>query len=163
MCLRKDSYDRAHQVIKMFQLQDKPSAQAAIFAEKFSNAFKELSRLQPRVRTSQSRRSSTSRTLGAVAMAAASGVTSSVVSNLVDELLTSPNLSAILLYDSEGGGEGVKKSSLFKYIHPELLPMMVCLDLACTANVSWEVCKNLLETAKSRLVQGTYGSTVDFR
>jgi len=154
MCLRKDSYDRAQQIIKMFQMHDKPSAQAAIFAEKFTNAFKELSKLQPRTRRNLSRRSSTSRTMGAVAMAAASGVTSSVVSNLIDELLTSPNLFEILLHNLDPADEAIQKSPLYRYVHPELIPAMVCLDLACTANVSWQVCKNLLDTAKSRHLQG---------
>lgn len=155
MCMRKESYDRAQQVIKMFEMHSKPSAQAAIFAEKYSSAFKELSKLQPKARQSLSRRGSApSRTLGAVAMAAASGVTSSVVSNLIDELLTSPNLASILLPDVDCEDEAIKKSLLYRFVSPQLIPVMVCLDLACTANVSFEMCKSLVETANSRLVQG---------
>ncbi|XP_048586399.1 zinc finger FYVE domain-containing protein 26-like isoform X2 [Nematostella vectensis] len=150
MCMRKGSYDRAHQVIKMFQLQDKPSAQAALFANKYSVAFKQLSSLQPRSRKKDTR-PSTSKTLGAVAMAAASGVTSSLVSNVIDELLTLPNLEGVMLPGVVGQEESSEGHHLSRFVGPDLVPVMVCLDLACTANVPWEVCKTLLDTAASRL------------
>lgn len=154
MCLRKDSYDRAQQVIKMFHMHGKQSANAAIFAEKFSVVFKDLSNLQRRTRASPSHLNSSSRTLGAVAMAAASGVSSTVTSHSIDQLLTSSIPSPVVLSDMETSDDVIKKSPLYGYIHPDLIPAMVCLDLACTVNAPMEVCKNLLDTAKSRLQQG---------
>ncbi|KAJ7371027.1 Zinc finger FYVE domain-containing protein 26 [Desmophyllum pertusum] len=50
MCMRKDNYERALQVIKMFNMAQKPSAQAAVFAEKYGKTVKQLESLLPKVR-----------------------------------------------------------------------------------------------------------------
>lgn len=158
MCMRKDNYERAHQVIKMFHISQKPSAQAAVFAEKYSKSVKHLESLQPKTRrvTTQglSKHHKPLGALGAVAMAAASGSQTSLVSNLIDELLTTPSLAAVLNPSLSPEVLVSGNSTLVKFLDPQMVPTMLCIDLACTTSVSWSVSKALLEMAKSRLIQG---------
>lgn len=158
MCMRKDNYERAHQVIKMFNMAEKPSAQAAVFAEKYSKSVKHLESLQPKARKTKTQGLSKSRkplgALGNVAMAAASGSYSSMVSSLMDELLTTPSLAAVLNPSLNPEDLVSGNSTLVKFLDPQMVPTMLCVDLACSAAVSWSVCKALLEMAKSRLTEG---------
>ena len=158
MCMRKDNYERAFQVIKMFNMAEKPSAQAAVFAKKYGKALRDLESLQPKVRRLPTQGLSKSRkplgALGAVAMAAASGANTSLVSDLIDKLLSIPCLSAV--FNPSLGPEDLASgnSNLVKFLDPQMVPTMLCVDLACTAAVSWSVCKTLLEMAKSRIISG---------
>ena len=158
MCMRKDNYERALQVIKMFNMAQKPSAQAAVFAEKYGKTVKQLESLLPKVRRVTAQGLSKSRKplggLGAVAMAAASGASTSMVSNLIDELLTMPSLTAILNPSLNPEDLASGNATLVKFLDPYMVPTMLCVDLACTAAISWSVCKTLLEMAKSRLTDG---------
>lgn len=158
MCMRKDNYERALQVIKMFNMAEKPSAQALAFAEKYSKTMKHLESLQPKGRRVQSQGLLKSRKplggLGAVAMAAASGASNSMVSNLIDELLAMPSLSAVLDPSLTPENLANGNSTLVKFMDPEMVPTMLCVDLASTAAVSWSVCKTLLDMGKSRITEG---------
>ena len=158
MCMRKDNYERALQVIKMFNMAEKPSAQAAVFAEKYSKTVKHLESLQPKVRRVTTQGLSKSRKplggLGAVAMAAASGASTSVVSNVIDELLAMPSLNAVLNPSLTPEDLANGNSTLVKFLDPKMVPTMLCVDLTSTASVSWSVCKTLLEMAKSRIIEG---------
>ena len=158
MCMRKDNYERALQVIKMFNMAEKPSAQALAFAEKYSKTMKHLESLQPKGRRVQSQGLLKSRKplggLGAVAMAAASGASNSMVSNLIDELLAMPSLSAVLDPSLTPENLANGNSTLVKFMDPEIVPTMLCVDLASTAAVSWSVCKTLLDMGKSRITEG---------
>ena len=158
MCMRKDNYERALQVIKMFNMAEKPSAQAAVFAEKYSKALRDLESLQPKARRLPVQGHSKSRkplgALGAVAMAAASGANSSLVSDLIDKLLSIPSLSAVLNPSLRQEDLASGNSTLVKFLDPQMVPTMLCVDLACIAAVSWSVCKTLLEMAKSRIIGG---------
>ena len=159
MCMRKDNFERAHQVIKMFNMAQKPSAQAALFAEKYSKSVKHLESLQPkgrRIMASQglSRSRKPMGALGAVAMAAASGSYTSQISKLIDDLLTTPSLAAVVNPSLNPEDLTSGNSTLVKYLNPQMVPAMLCIDMASTAEVSWSVCKTLLEMAKSRLTEG---------
>ena len=158
MCMRKNNYERAFQVIKMFNMADKQSGQAAIFAEKYDKSVKQLESLQPKERRISRQGLSKSRLplggLGAVAMAAASGVGTSLASSLVDDLLGTASFAAVLnpslsFEDVESGNPALRK-----FLDPNLVPTMLCVDLACTASVTWPVCRAFLEMAKSRLTKG---------
>ena len=155
MCMRKDNYDRAQQVVKMFNIKDKPSSQSAVFAEQYEGMVKKLASLQPRGRRTLDCQGGVKgkSALGAVAMAAAVGVTRSDVSNLIDKLLTSPALPAGL---SGHGEEDLTptKFALAKFLLPSLIPTMICLDLACTVANTRQMCKTLLDMAKGRLTEG---------
>lgn len=159
MCMRKDNYERAHQVIKMFNMAENPSAQAAVFAEKYAKNVKHLESLQPKPRRVMVQSLSKSRKplggLGAVAMAAASGSHASLVSSRIDELLTTPSLAAVLNPSLKPDDLASGNSTLVKFLDPNMVPTMLCMDLACTVPVSWSVCKALLEMAKSRITEGT--------
>lgn len=137
---------------------EKPSAQAAVFAEKYSKIVKHLESLQPKGRRVKTQSLLKSRKplggLGAVAMAAASGASSSVVSNLIDELLAMPSLSAVLDLSLTPEDLANGNSTLVKFLDPEMIPTMLCVDLASTTAVSWSVCKTLLEMGKSRITEG---------
>ena len=135
----------------MFNMSDKPSAQAAIFAEKCDKVTKQLSNLQQRERRLVRPGSLQTRSaLGAVAMAAASGVSTSVVSSLIDELLTAPSLAAILHPAVTQEELANSKSGLTKFLLPDLVPTMVCLDLACTTPVPHQICRSLVDLARKR-------------
>lgn len=157
MCMRKDNYERAHQVIKMFNMEQKPSAQAAVFAEKYAKSVKHLESLQPKTKRVVTQGLSKSRKplggLGAVAMAAASGSHTSLASSL-DELLNTPSLAAVLNPSLKAEDMASGNSTLVKLIDAKMVPTMLCTDLACTVAVSWSMCKALLEMAKSRITEG---------
>lgn len=163
MCMRKDNFERAHQVIKMFNMAQKPSAQAAVFAEKYDKSVKHLESLQPKASRISSQGLLKSRkplgALRAVAMAAASGSHTSLISSLIDELLTTPSLAAILNPSISSEDMATGNSILVKFLDPQMVPTMLCVDLACTAAVSWSVCKSLLEMAKSRLIEDPSASS----
>ena len=166
MCMRKDNFERAHQVIKMFNMAQKPSAQAAVFAEKYDKSVKHLESLQPKASRISSQGLLKSRkplgALRAVAMAAASGSHTSLISSLIDELLTTPSLAAVLNPSISSEDMATGNSTLVKFLDPQMVPTMLCVDLACTAAVSWSVCKSLLEMAKSRLVEGRMSDAKPF-
>ena len=159
MCMRKDNFERAHQVIKMFNMVQKPSAQAAMFAEKYSKSVKHLESLQPKARrimASQglSRSRKPIGALGAVAVAAASGSYTSQISKLIDDLLTTPSLAAVVNPSLNPEDLTSCSSTLVRYLNPQMVPAMLCIDMASTTDVSCSVCKTLLEMAKSRLTEG---------
>lgn len=158
MCMRKDNYDRAHQVIKMFNMQEKPSAQAAVFAEKYAKKVKHLESLQPKTRRAMTPGLMKSLkplgALGAVAMAAASGSETVLVSSRIDELLATASLTAILNPNLKPEDWVNGNSTLTKFFNPQFVPTMVYFDLACTVSVSLSTCRALLDMARSRLPEG---------
>ena len=137
----------------MFHVNDKPSAQAAVFAEKYDKVTKQLANLQPKPKRLGSRASSVQArsALGAVAMAAASGVNASVVSSLMDELLSIPSLAAVLHPSVREEELESDRSGLSKLLSPDFVPAMVCLDLACTLTVPRPISESLVELALRRI------------
>ena len=158
MCMRKDNYDRAHQVIKMFNMEEKPSAQAAVFAEKYAKKVKHLESLQPKTRRAMTpgliKLQKPLGALGAVAMAAASGSETVLASSCIDELLATPSLTAILNPNLKPEEWVNGNSTLIKSFNPQFVPTMVYFDLACTVSVSLSTCRALLDMARSRLLEG---------
>ena len=159
MCMRKDNYERARQVIKMFNIAEEPSAQAAVFAEKYAKKVKHLESLQPKTKRAMTpgimKSQNSLGVLGAVAMAAASGSQTSLVSSQIEELLSTPSLAAVLNPSVKPEDLVTGNSSLVKCFDPQFVPTMLYLDLACTVSVAWSTCKALLDMAKSRITKGT--------
>lgn len=157
MCMRKDNYERARQVIKMFNIAEEPSAQAAVFAEKYAKKVKHLESLQPKTKRAMTpgimKSQNSLGVLGAVAMAAASGSQTSLVSSQIEELLSTPSLAAVLNPSVKPEDLVTGNSSLVKCFDPQFVPTMLYLDLACTVSVAWSTCKALLDMAKSRITK----------
>lgn len=157
MCMRKDNYDRAQQVVKMFSVKEELSSLSAVFAEQYEGTVKRLVSLQPKGRRAIGQQVSVrgKSVLGAVAMAAAAGVTTSSISHLVEELLTSPALPVLISGQREGDITPTK-FALAKHLMASLVPTMICLDLTCTVATTGQMCKALIEMALGRLSEGDF-------
>ena len=157
MCMRRDNHDRAQQVVKMFNMKDEVSSQSTVFAEQYEGTVKRLISLQPKGRRiiGQQGIMKGKSVLGAVAMAAAAGVTTPAVPPLVDELLTSPALP-VVLSDQQEEVMTPTKVALSQHLVPSLVPTMICVDLACTVATTGQTCKTLLEMANGRLNEGSF-------
>ena len=82
-----------------------------------------------------------------LANVAAAGVANVSVSNIADELLGFPTLPKLPKIDKDSP---VPQHIKLNFI-PENVPVIILMDLMCTAGRSWEVCNHLMDSIKGRL------------
>ena len=149
----------------MFSMDQTEMAKEAIFAELYSSAVKQL-RLDDGpsghhfiklLQTSNTSRITqhpvTKSSLSGIANVAAAGLSSMLISNSVDHLLSLADLPG---WHVESSKPHHQKSPLEllcdAYFEPSCMPAMICLDLACVSSAYWKTSQSLIEMALKRLL-----------
>ncbi|XP_071795779.1 zinc finger FYVE domain-containing protein 26-like isoform X2 [Asterias amurensis] len=162
MCLHRGTYAQALQVVKMFELEDKPEVSEVYFAEHWEHTVRRLQSLDTKVSKMTSTsvaakpRLSPSSSIGKIA---ASGTASLSVSGVVDDLLATSHLPLLPTTPLVNSGQHEKHSSvatMLKSIQMLNVAGVVIFDLACTACISWKASTDLLDVAKGRLQLGLH-------
>ncbi|XP_078590684.1 zinc finger FYVE domain-containing protein 26-like isoform X2 [Branchiostoma floridae x Branchiostoma japonicum] len=153
MCLQRGNYTQAHQVIKMFQFKNEANVAEVKFSENYEAASKQLQSVEVKSKggnmSGKADKPAASKSpLGAIASAAAAGMASMSLNNIVDQLLKTERLPTVVWADEE---EMTTKPLICSLIRSENVPAMIIFDLACTATNSWEVSRSLLEMADKKV------------
>eukprot|EP00058_Branchiostoma_floridae_P025167 XP_002610657.1 hypothetical protein BRAFLDRAFT_65848 [Branchiostoma floridae] len=153
MCLQRGNYTQAHQVIKMFQFKNEANVAEVKFSENYEAAIKQLQSVEVKSKGGNTsgkvdKPAASKSPLGAIASAAAAGMASMSLNNIVDQLLKTERLPAVVWADEE---EMATKPLICSLIRSENVPAMIIFDLACTATNSWEVSRSLLEMADKKV------------
>ncbi|XP_019625924.1 PREDICTED: zinc finger FYVE domain-containing protein 26-like [Branchiostoma belcheri] len=154
MCLQRGNYTQAHQVIKMFQFKNEANVAEVKFSENYESAIKQLQSVEMKSKggntSGKPEKPAVSKSpLGAIASAAAAGMASMSLNNIVDQLLKTEKLPTVVWADEE---EMATKPHICSLIRNENVPAMIIFDLACTATNSWEVSRSLLEMADKKVM-----------
>ncbi|CAH1262608.1 ZFYVE26 [Branchiostoma lanceolatum] len=153
MCLQRGNYTQAHQVVKMFQFKNEANIAEVKFSENYEAAIKQLQSMEGKSKggniSGKAEKPAVSKSpLGAIASAAAAGIASMSLNNIVDQLLKTERLPTVVWADEE---EMATKPLICSLIRNENVPAMIIFDLACTATNSWEVSRSLLEMADKKV------------
>nr|XP_054759360.1 zinc finger FYVE domain-containing protein 26-like [Lytechinus pictus] len=169
MCLRRGNFAQAQQVIKIFDMKDKPEVSEVHFASHWQQAVRKLKILDKSKKGSSSSSTVTSTQqpktggrLGSIASIAAAGIASLSLSGVIDDLLNSSTLPMLPQIGdiSRGVVAGASPASrggssmLWQQLNSINISSMIIFDLACTASHSWKTCSELLDVAMSRLNMG---------
>ncbi|CAH2327773.1 zinc finger FYVE domain-containing 26 isoform X2 [Pelobates cultripes] len=157
-CILRGNYIEAHQVALMYNLQHSSSYSELKFMECYEEVMRELARLEQKIENQISeanvgKPSNSRSTLKAIGNAAAAGMVSYSISDVMDKLLTPGEGRISALHDDFWiKSARLEKVSSWRCVIEELIPSaMTTFDLACTQARVWKTCKQLLETAERRL------------
>ncbi|XP_070571338.1 zinc finger FYVE domain-containing protein 26-like isoform X2 [Ptychodera flava] len=151
MSLRKTNFTQATQVTKLLKIEDESEVVEVSFAQHLDIAMKKIEILEPKKPTTSekvvNRTSLVRSNLSAIANVAASGMASSSVTSIVDELLSTSQLPVITTKENRRSCDAL----LERFATNQEVPALVILDLACTSSNNWDVCKDLLQMSTDKL------------
>ncbi|XP_072171552.1 uncharacterized protein [Diadema setosum] len=164
MCLRRENFTQAGQVIKIFDMENKQEVAEVHFASHWQRAVKRLKSMDSTGMVSgpQTQTPGLKSGLGGIASMAAAGIASFSMTEIIDELLMHATLP-ILPVPQPASGSNASSSSpsqsggnvlLWQQLQNVNVIAMVVFDLACTACHSWKTCTELLDMVVSRLQSG---------
>ncbi|XP_028414314.1 zinc finger FYVE domain-containing protein 26-like isoform X2 [Dendronephthya gigantea] len=145
MCMKKDSYAQAKNIIKLFNVEEEDSSKAVHFAEEYEKSFQKLTQIEK----SKKKEKSSTKTpekkgrlsaLKNVASVAAVGIAATSTTSIVEELL--------LCASTDLASSGF---TLTAPAHAHFLHALVCFDFLCTGQITKHSCKNYLKMARSKM------------
>lgn len=147
MSIRKGNFTQTKQIIKLCKLEERPESMEVYFSQAFQKASRSIQTITTSTPPSPSAHTGGRLSMKSLANVAAAGVANVSVSNIADELLGFPTLPKLPTLDKDLSiSQHIKQNFI-----PESVPVMILLDLMCTAGRSWEVCNHLMDSIKSRL------------
>uniref|UniRef100_A0A8C5R6L3 Zinc finger FYVE domain-containing protein 26 n=1 Tax=Leptobrachium leishanense TaxID=445787 RepID=A0A8C5R6L3_9ANUR len=157
-CILKGNYIEAHQVALMFALQNSASYSELVFVECYQEVIQDLTRVEQKIENQTSESSvgkltNSRSTLKAIGSAAAAGMVSYSICDVLNKLLSPAEGQIPMLQDDFWiKNENLELFDSWRYIIEGLNPSaMTTFDLACTQAHIWRTCKQLLENAERRL------------
>ena len=125
------------------------------FSQAFQKAFRSIQTITTSTTPTSPGQTGSRLSMKSLANVAAAGVANVSVSNIADELLGFPTLPKLPKLDKD---VTIPQHIKLNFI-PESVPVMILLDLMCTAGRSWEVCNHLMDSVKSRLPENFKGTS----
>ena len=125
------------------------------FSQAFQKASRSIQTITPSTPPASSTQSGSRLSMKLLANVAAAGVANVSVSNIADELLGFPTLPKLPKIDKDVPiSQHIKQNFV-----PESIPVIILMDLMCTAGRSWEVCNHLMDSIKTRLPENMKSGT----
>ncbi|XP_069773187.1 LOW QUALITY PROTEIN: zinc finger FYVE domain-containing protein 26 [Narcine bancroftii] len=158
-CILRGNFAQAHQVVLMFEIQSSYCYGELIFMERYQQVINELAKVEQKMENQgmdmANRKLSAGRfTLQAIGDAAAAGMVFYSISDVVEKLINSSEVTnSSLLEDFWKSKVQIEPTNPLHDVLEDLsAPAMAVFDLACTQCQLWKTCKQLLETAERKLM-----------